>query len=386
MTAISLVERRAILALASIFLLRMLGLFMILPVFSLYANQLNYVTPTLVGVALGVYGLTQALFQIPFGMASDRYGRKPLIIFGLLLFGLGSVIAATSDSIYGVIMGRSLQGASAIGCVIMALVADLTRDEIRMRAMAVIGVTIGVSFALAFVVGPLVSEWAGIRGIFLITAVFSVLAILMLVSMVPSPPRPSVEQSLIPVLACIPKVLMLPELRLLNFGVLVLHASLVALFLKVPGAVKALGYTDNQTWQFYLPVFLCALLATAPCLLMIEKKGWVKYGIAGLIGMLIISELGILYFFKWKWGLALSLWLFFTAFNTLEASLPSLVSRFAPAQLKGTALGIYSSAQFLGLFLGGVVGGCLDTYYGMVGVLTFCFTLAVVWLTWVFIF
>ena len=382
MTAINLVERRAIIALAGIFCLRMLGLFMILPVFTLYANQLNNVTPTLIGVALGIYGLTQALFQIPFGFASDHFGRKPLIVCGLLLFIVGSLIAAGSDSIYGVILGRSLQGASAIGCVIMALVADLTRDEVRVRAMAVIGITIGLSFALAFVLGPILSDIAGVKGIFLITALLSLLAILTLVFFVPTPASPSLGEGSIPILANIPKVLLNTELRRFNFGVLVLHACLVALFLKIPSAIKGIGYPDNETWQFYLPVFMCSLVTTVPCLWIIEKKGWVKYGIVALVLALVISEVGIWYFFKAGFGLALSLWLFFTAFNCLEATLPSWVSKFAPPGCKGTALGMYSSAQFLGLFLGGLVGGWLDGYYGMVAVLLFCIILTAVWLIW----
>lgn len=380
MTKMISIERRAVTALAGIFSLRMLGLFMILPVFAVYAKQLTYVTPITIGIALGIYGLTQAALQIPFGMASDRFGRKPIIILGLLLFALGSTVAALSDSIYGVILGRSLQGASAIGCVIMALVADLTRDEIRVRAMAMIGITIGLSFALAMVVGPLVSELGGVQSIFWATAILSLVAIGVLVFFVPTPSNQSLQGDSIPLLTRIPKTFLHPKLGILNFGVLALHASLTALFLKIPLAVQALGYTEGTAWYFYAPIFIVSLLATMPCIILMERKAWVKQGIVVMVLGLAISELGILYFFNVQLGLALSVGLFFTAFNALEASLPSLVSRYALSGCKGTALGIYSSAQFLGLFLGGVIGGWLDGSYGMVAVLLFCILLAVVWL------
>lgn len=393
MITINPVERKALLALSGIFSLRMLGLFMILPVFSIYANQLNSVTPFLVGIALGVYGITQALFQIPFGLASDRLGRKPLIILGLLLFALGSVIAACSNSIYGVILGRSLQGASAIGCVIMALVADLIREEVRVRAMAIIGITIGLSFALAMVLGPLLSEYAGgVQGIFWVMAGLSILAIFMLIIFVPTPQPVRLmsetiqSESSMPVFMHIPTILVHHELMPLFFGVLVLHASLIALFLKIPIFLQAIGFSAGKTWQFYLPVFLGSLVATAPYLWVIEKKTWAKYGLTSAVFLFGISELGIMIFFESGVGLALSLWVFFTAFNTLEASLPAFVSQFAPIGTKGTALGIYSSAQFLGLFLGGILGGWLDAKYGMVGILGFCILLAIVWFMWNFQF
>ncbi len=381
--SITPVERRTVAALAGIFALRMLGLFMILPVFSIYAEQLDNVTPTLIGIALGIYGLTQALLQIPFGFASDYFGRKPIIIIGLCLFILGSLVAASSTSIYGVILGRSLQGASAVGCVIMALVSDLTREEVRGRAMAIIGITIGVSFALSMILGPFLQEFGGVRGIFGITAILSLLAIIMLVFFVPTPKMRAPNNETIPTLRLIPKVFIHPELSMLNFGVLVLHASLISLFLKIPLALQGFGYSDGQMWQFYLPVFLGSLVATVPCLLLLENKNKAKSALIAVALILLGSELGILYFFDNSWGLGLCLWGFFTAFNTLEASLPALVSKLAPSGWKGTALGIYSSAQFLGLFIGGLAGGWLDANYGMVAVLVLCILMAVVWIAWI---
>jgi MFS family permease len=382
MSVITTVEQRAMVSLAAIFLLRMLGLFIIIPVFAIYAKQLNHVTPMLVGVALGIYGLTQALFQIPFGFASDYLGRKPLIFLGLVLFAIGSVVAALSDSIYGVIVGRSLQGASAMGGVIMALVADLTREEVRVRIMAVIGITIGVAFALAMLLGPILSEWGGVKGLFWITAFFSLGAIGILILFVPTPGTLSFNNEATPVLRLLPKMLIKPELKILNFGICVLHASLVALFLKIPLALQSLGFEKNAVWQFYVPVFLSALLVTIPSILVIEQKKWVRYGIIISVLVLAISEVGVLYFFNHLVGLACSVGLFFTAFNILEASLPALVAKRALAGGRGTALGIYSSAQFLGLFMGGIIGGWLDSCYGMMGVLLFCVTLASVWWLW----
>lgn len=392
-------EKQAVTALAIIFVLRMLGLFMILPVFPVYAVQLHHANPLLIGVALGAYGLTQALLQIPFGFASDRFGRRPVIVLGLLLFGVGSVIAACSESIYGIIIGRSLQGASAIGCVIMALLSDLTREVVRQRAMAIIGVSIGLSFAFSFVLGSLLSEHIGMPGIFGMTAILALLAIFILIVWVPTPEQCQAEVrshfasakrtdgcnnarlgSAIPVLSDIPKVFCMSELRALNIGVLILHASLVALFLKIPIAVHSVGFDSAQAWQFYLPVFLCSCLAMMPGLVILGKKAYVKYRVVLPLCLLAISEFGIFHFFHSLVGIAISLGLFFTAFNTLEATLPSLVVQRAPLENRGTALGIYSTAQFFGIFAGGVIGGWLDTYYGMVAILVFCIVLAMVWM------
>lgn len=374
-------ERRILIALTSIFSLRMLGLFMILPVFALYAPTLVGVTPLLVGFALGIYGLTQALLQIPFGFASDHFGRKPIIVMGLLLFGVGSVVAALSNSIYGVIIGRSLQGASAIGSVIMALVSDLTREAIRGRAMAIIGISIGLSFAVAFLLGPCLAEVVGVRGIFWITALFSLLAIGVLLLFVPTPiqMQTKVAQQIKVTRGDILKLLSFTTLTVVDFGILVLHMSVVALFLKIPVALQALGFVAGTSWKFYLPVLVCALFATVPGLWLMERPQSAKYGIVVSVLVLTISEVGILLFFKSSVGLALSLFLFFTAFNLLEASLPALVSKFAPSRMRGSALGIYSTAQFLGSFVGGGIGGWLDSRYGMVAVLIFCIGLAIIW-------
>ncbi len=384
MIAITPVEKRALAVLAGVFSLRMLGLFMLLPVLPLYASQLNGVTPTLVGVALGIYGLSQAAFQLPFGFLSDRIGRRKIIVFGFVLLMFGSVIAATADSIYGVIAGRALQGMGAVGCVIMALVSDLTREEIRIRAMAVLGITIGLSFVLALLLGPILSGIGGIQGIFWITALLALVAIPVLLVFVPCPQKIVFNAAVNPVVAEIPKVLFNKKLGSIHFGVCVLHASLVAFFLKVPLALERYGFTEGTSWKFYLPMFVCALIGTVPCLWLMEKQKSAKSFLAFIVLLLLVAQLGIGYFLTHGLvGLALSVGLFFIAFNTLEASLPSLVSKMAPAAARGTALGIYSSSQFLGIFLGGSIGGWLDTHYGTVGVLAFCLLLGIQWFLWI---
>jgi len=379
---ITSVERRALVVVTSIFSLRMLGLFMILPVFSMYANQLNNTTPLLIGIALGVYGLTQALLQIPLGFLSDRVGRKPVIVGGLLLFAVGSGIAALADSIYGVILGRSLQGMSAIGCVMMALMSDLTRAQTRVWAMAILGLAIGISFMLAMILGPFLSYFLGVRSIFWITAALSLLATAVLLVFVPNREVVAGGES-IPQFKQLSAVLMQPSLRPLNAGVFVLHAVLVALFLKLPGILERVGISLEETGLFYFWVFLGSIIPTALGLFLLEKRGKTLQSLAGVILLLVFATLGITVATK-TFGVALSLVAFFIAFNILEASLPSLVSKLSPKAWKGTALGVYSSLQFLGIFGGGIVGGWLDASYGMVGIVLFCMTLTFAWFLWVF--
>lgn len=390
-------ERLALLILASIYSLRMLGLFMILPVFAIYAHQLNGATPFSIGIALGIYGLTQAIFQIPFGYISDRLGRKPLIILGLMLLSLGSGIAAMSQSIFGVMVGRGIQGMGATGGVIMALLADLTRQEIRLRAMAVIGISIGFSFALAFILGPILYAWLGLPGIFWITAILSLAAILLVIGILPDPkivlevgPRIGEDLGQQKTSGGSAEIGREPvgfSIVFLYIGVLVLHASLTAIFLKIPQVIRGLqwnnGFDSSKTWQFYLPVLLASVILTIPIILMIEKTKKIKSWMGLVVLLLGFSELSILLFsplfFPSLLGLSLSMVLFFTAFNVLEASLPSLISKTVVAHRKGTALGMFSALQFLGLFLGGTLGGLVDSWGGLVAVLLFCVILALAW-------
>ena len=358
-------EFRAALSLSSVYALRMLGLFMILPVFALYAGDLEGVTPTLTGLAIGIYGLTQALLQIPAGLLSDRIGRKPVIIGGLLVFALGSVVAALADSMLVVILGRALQGAGAIAAAIMALAADLTREQHRIKAMALIGMSIGLSFALALVLGPVLNDWVGVPGIFAITAVLALGGILVVGFVVPRPvvSRPHRVAEAIP--EQFGRVLRQTQLLRLDFGILMLHAILTASFVVLPLILRdQAGVAASAHWKIYLPVLVCSVLAMLPLIIMAERKGRVRPVFLSAIALLIAAELGLFLLPVTLYSVVFMMFVFFTAFNLLEAMLPSLISRIAPADCRGTAMGFYSSSQFFGAFLGGALGGVLHQYAG----------------------
>jgi len=373
-------ERRASYSLASIYSLRMMGLFMILPVFSLYADGLTHTTPILLGLAIGAYGLTQALFQIPFGMLSDRFGRKPVITFGLLLFAFGSIVAANADTITGVIIGRALQGSGAIAAAIMALTADLTQEEHRTKAMAVIGMSIGLSFAVSLVLGPVFNEWIGVRGIFWMTAVLAVAGIFMLRFGVPQPAHSIIHRDAEPVRGYFAAVLRDTQLLRLDMGVFILHMILTASFVVLPFALR--DYADIAVadhWHVYLPVLLISMLVMVPLVVLAEKYRHIKQVYVGAIVLVALGQFGLSMFYDSLIGVFLTLLLYFLAFNVLEALLPSLIAKFAPADKKGTAMGVYSTSQFSGAFVGGVVGG---TVYGMAGldaVFLFCAVAALIW-------
>lgn len=373
-------ERRAALSLASIFATRMLGLFMILPVFALYAEGLVGVTPVLIGVAIGIYGLTQALLQIPFGMLSDHLGRKPVIAGGLIIFALGSVVAALSTTIEGVIIGRALQGAGAIAAAVMALIADLTREEHRTKAMAVIGATIGFSFLAAMVAGPIVNTWIGVPGIFWLTAGLAVLGIIILFLVVPHPEHLSFHRDAEVEPSRFHEVLGNSQLLRLDLGIFVLHMVLTASFVALPLVLRDSGFAPGSHWMLYLPVMTLAMAAMVPFIIIAEKKRRMKQILVGAIVALVLSELVLIPLHGSMIAVALLLWLFFTAFNLLEASLPSLVAKTAPAQNKGTAMGIYSSSQFVGAFVGGIAGGWFYGQAGAVAVFGFCAAMLTLWL------
>ena len=372
-------EQRAALSLSVIFALRMLGLFMILPVFALYAEHLSGVTPLLIGMAIGVYGLTQALFQIPFGMLSDRFGRKPVIALGLLIFAAGSAVAALSTSIEGVILGRALQGMGAIAAAVMALAADLTSEEHRTKAMGIIGMSIGMSFIAAMVAGPILNEWISVPGIFWLIAILALLGIGVLYLGVPDPGQPHFHLDAEAEPAQFKTVLRDGQLLRLDFGILVLHMVLTATFVVVPLKLRDMGLLGADHWQLYLPVMVLAMLAMVPFIIIAEKRHQLKNVFLGAIALLLIAELLLMQPAQSLLFVGLVLWLFFTAFNLLEASLPSLVSKTAPADAKGTAMGIYSSAQFFGAFLGGVLGGWAYGQWGMDGAFALCAGLIALW-------
>ncbi len=374
-------ERRAAFSLAGIFSFRMLGLFMILPVFSLYAHQLNGATATLIGLALGIYGLTQALLQIPFGMLSDKIGRKPIIITGLLLFACGSVIAATAHSITGVILGRALQGAGAVGSTIIALLADLTREEHRTKAMAIIGMVIGMSFTIAMVLGPILNGIIGVSGIFWLTAVLAILGVLIVAKVVPNPAHIIFHRDAEPEIAQFGKVLSQPELLRLDLGIFSLHAILTACFIAIPIILQnTVGLPEEKQWYLYLPVLILAFFAMVPFIIAAEKKRKMRPIFLSAITAVGLSQLGLWFFHDSLLSVALLLFIFFTAFTLLEASLPSLISKVAPSGSKGTAMGVYSSSQFLGIFVGGTLGGWCYGHHHVMSVFLLCAVIAGIWL------
>jgi len=373
-------ERKAVFSLASIYALRMMGLFMILPVFALYAEDLEGVTPTLVGLAIGIYGLTQALFQIPYGMLSDRYGRKPIITVGLIIFALGSVVAAMSDSITGVILGRALQGAGAIAATVMALTADLTREERRLTAMAIIGMSIGLAFSVSLVMGPILSNWIGVDGIFWLTAVMALAAIGVLYLVVPTPVRSTFHRDAMTTPAQLSVVIKDPQLIRLDVGIFLLHLILTATFVVLPLSLRdQAGLASESHWAIYLPVMLIAIVIMIPFVIIAEKKKRIKEVFGSAILIIAIAEVVFLVLHQSVPAIVFALLLFFVVFNVLEATLPSLVAKVSPPDRKGTAMGVYSSSQFMGAFFGGTLGGWMYGQFGLGSVFGMCAFFAVVW-------
>lgn len=369
-------ERRAGLSLAAIFALRMLGLFLILPVFAVHAHGMPGGDNTaLVGMAIGAYGLTQAFLQIPFGAASDRFGRKPVIVVGLLLFVIGSVVAAMAQDVQMVVVGRVLQGAGAISAAVTALAADLTRDQHRTKVMAMIGSSIGLVFALSMVAAPLLYALIGMSGLFWLTAVLAVGAIFTILFIVPAaPPVPRAVGSFGEVLAN-------GQLMRLNFGVFALHLMQTAMWVLVPAGLVAAGLPIAEHWKVYLPAVLLSFVVMVPAVIVAEKRGKMKQVFNAAIGLLLLVQIGLyVEGSAGLWPLAILLTLFFVAFNVLEATQPSWISKIAPAHAKGTALGVYNTLQSVGLFLGGALGGWLAQHVGPGAVSLLGCGLAVAWL------
>lgn len=374
-------EKRSISGLSLIFALRMLGLFMILPVFSLSAHQYSGSTPMLIGLAIGAYGLTQAVLQIPFGMLSDRFGRKLIISLGLLLFAAGSVVAALASSIEMVIVGRLLQGSGAIAAAVMALTADLTRDEQRTKAMASIGISIGLSFSIALATGAALEHWIGLSGIFWATALMAILGLAVLHFWVPTPHRRVSHHDIEPVPRQFKNVLTNPQIMRLVFSIMVLHLLLTTSFFALPLVLQDGGnLAKNQHALAYLPILLLAFVTMMPFIILAEKKRKMKAVFLGAIAVLGLAELGWAILPSSLTAILLFLWLFFTGFNILEASLPSMMSKLSPLEFKGTAMGIYSSAQFLGAFIGGTMGGMLYAHFGVEGIFYASGLLIALWL------
>jgi MFS family permease len=374
-------EFRAAAALAAVFCVRLLGLFMIYPVFAAYAGTLAGASPYLIGEALGIYGLGQGLLQIPFGLLSDRIGRKVMIVLGLVLFGAGSAVAAISTTIGGVIVGRALQGAGAVGSVILALVADLTGEDSRTAAMAMVGITIGASFLVALLAGPVVASFIGVAGIFWLMVALAFVGIAITQFVVPNPPRLRVHRDAEAVPALLGAVLRNRELLRLDIGIFALHAMLTASFLVVPDLLRGtVGVAVHDQWIVYLPVLLVSIAVMVPAIIVAEKYRRMKGVFVGAVIALVASQIMLFYGSGDVFVLLAALIVFFSAFNVMEASLPSLITKVAPADVKGTAMGVYSSLQFLGIFVGGIIGGVAHQHGGSPGVFVLTTVLAVIWL------
>jgi len=362
------IEKKAALTLSCVFALRMLGLFMLLPVFSIVGQELGGYTPVLVGVAIGAYGLTQAIFQIPFGWMSDRFGRKPVILFGLVIFVVGSLVAAMSDHIYGVIAGRLLQGCGAIASAIMALAADLSRDDQRTKIMASIGMSIGAAFALAMVLGPVLTNLLGLQGIFFAISLLAIVAMLVIYFLTPEPDHKYTQKDAVASKNQFSMIFKDPQLMRLNFGIFTLHFLLTSFFVAFPNRLSALGVNLAEHSWLYLVTMVVSVGLMLPMMIFAEKKR--QHARAMLVGVMLIALVQFS-FGMYQFSLVLvvvAMIVYFTGFNLMEALLPSMISRIAPLSGKGTALGVYSTSQFAGAFLGGPIAGLIMQYKGMDGI------------------
>ena len=374
------VELRASIGLAAIFGLRLLGMFVILPVFAIYAERLPGGSDlTLVGIAIGAYGLTQAILQIPFGWWSDRYGRKPVIYIGLAIFAAGSFVAAAAANIYIVIIGRILQGAGAISAAVMAAAADLTREQHRTKAMAMIGSTIGLAFALSLVASPWLDRHIGVPGIFAMTGVLALVAMIVVWRIVPNGSGMQTAQHSSALRELI-RVLADPQLARLNYGIFALHAILMSLFIAIPFSMRDAGLPLSEHWKVYLPVMLGSFILMVPAIMGQGRSERVKRTFIVCVGLIFAAHVALPWIASGIAALTLFLLLFFTPFNILEALLPSLTTRMAPAGSKGVAIGIYSSVQFFGTFVGAAAGGYLYSHWAFTGVVIANAALAVIWL------
>ena len=372
-------ELRASIGLSGIFGLRLLGMFVILPVFAIYAEQLpGGDNLTLVGIAIGAYGLTQAVLQLPFGWWSDRYGRKPVVYAGLLLFAIGSFVAALATNIHMVILGRVLQGAGAISSAVIAMTADLTREEQRTKAMAMIGSTIGLSFALSLVASPWLNRLIGVPGIFAMTGVLAFAAMVVMWRVIPDAPQRVASRG--GALSDFKVVLCDPQLLRLNWGIFTLHAVLMSAFIVVPFALRDAGMALADHWKVYLPVMLGSFVLMLPAVMKSGNPAVMRRWFIASVALLLAGQIAL----PWLTGnvglLSLFLLVFFTPFNVLEAKLPTLTTRLAPLHVRGTAIGLYSSIQFLGTFLGAAAGGFLYQHWGALAVILFNSLMLLIWL------
>jgi MFS family permease len=374
------VERSASFSLATIFAARMLGLFLVLPVFALEAARYpGGDDPARVGMAMGIYGLTQAILQLPFGAASDRLGRKRVIIFGLLIFAAGSLLAAWAPTLNWLTVGRSLQGAGAVSAAVTALLADQTRDVVRTKAMALVGGSIGLMFAVSLVAAPLLVAHIGLHGLFVVTGALALACIAVVAWW--TPPEP-LQHKTVP-RGRLSEVLRHGGLVRLNVGVFVLHAVQLAMWMALPGLLVQAGVPKDQHWHIYLPAVLASFVVMGGTLFPLERRGYLRAVFLGAVGLVGLVQVGLFLVAAGHPGvgvLAALLFVFFCGFNVLEATQPSMASRIAPPHARGTALGVYNTLQSLGLFAGGAVGGWLIKHVGAQGLFATCAGLMLAWL------
>jgi len=351
-------EKQAITGLSVIFALRMLGLFLVLPVFSLYANEIAGASPALIGLSLGAYGLTQALFQVPFGALSDRFGRKPMIVIGLFIFAAGSLVAAEARSILILLLGRLLQGTGAINSVVVAMIADSTRENVRTRGMASIGISIGLSFAIGIITGPIIAGQFGVPVLFWLMVLFAIIAIPFLLLVVPTANRTIHHEDAEITTALVVGVLKNRNLLRLNYGMFIVQASLTSVFLVIPFLLRE-HLAESSLWKIYVPMTLLGMLFMVPTTIFAEKYGKMKEMIFLGTGLMGIGFLGFLFFPGLFWLTIVALFCYFTGFNILEPILPSLTSKYSDPATRGTAMGFFNMSQSLGAFSGGAIGGIL---------------------------
>ena len=378
--SLSSIEKRGATSLSLIFALRMFGLFMIMPIFAIYGQHLIGYSPIWVGFAIGAYGLTQAILQIPAGMLSDRIGRRPVIFIGLLIFALGGLVAAFSDSIYGVTLGRALQGGGAIASAVLALTADITREEQRPKAMAMIGMSIGTAFALALVAGPILAPLFGLQGLFLLTTLGGLIGIAVLHFLVPRVIINAPKGQTVAIPKQLSQLIRNTQLFRLDIGIFMLHMTLTAMFVVLPLQLQSLGFAVEKHWQLYLPALIGSVILMLPMLIIGAKKNINKHFFLFAIGLMATSLVAMALSSQSLTLMFICILLYFTAFNFLEASLPAFISMLSPAGTKGSAMGIYSTYQFLGAFCGGILGGISYKLLGSNGVFLCLACLMLLWL------
>lgn len=377
-------EWKASISLSGVYALRMLGMFLVLPVLALHAHQLagdnGAGSLHMVGIAMAAYGLTQAILQLPLGMLSDKIGRKKTIYLGMTVFAIGSFWAACANDVQSLIFARTLQGAGAVSAAVTALLADLTREEVRTRAMSMIGLSIGLTFSASLVLSPILTRIAGVEGLFVLMGVLSLASLALIAWYTPNPQRSRLHQDTQVQATRLGEVLKNPQLLRLNFGIFALQAGLMAIFTVLPFALHNLGWEKTEHWQVYLPATIIGLVLMVPAIIIGETRNKLKPVFIIGISLVLAAQAALIFSVDAIWQIGLVLTIYFIGFNILEASLPSLVSKIAPSNLKGTAMGVYNTTQSLGLFAGGIIGSRLYAATGYTGVFSFCCILVGIWL------